>query len=198
MNCCLPYSYFFAFGQKCERGRNDPSLLAAVYRRIPVISHGCFLPYKKHKGDYKHEKTYTITVFNPASERYETVPVSEEIYHAYRETASKIQSNDRRYYKHEIQFTSLIGSEETAYENFREFIDMENSPESFLAKTERRALGNMALSSLTPTMRRRFILRYQYQRPLREIAAAEGVSVDAIKYSIQAAKTRLKSFLGNI
>ena len=86
-------------------------------------------------------KTYTLMVFNTMTRLYEEVTVSEEIYRVYRRTEWNIRDNDQSYYDHEIQMSSLIGGEDGNYENFREFIDTDNTPEILvLAKMQIDAL----------------------------------------------------------
>ena len=85
-------------------------------------------------------KTYLITVYNTLTSKYEDVTVSEEVYHAYMRTNWNMKDNTKNFYTHEIQFSSLIGGEEGAYENFREFIDTEHTPEcGYIAKCRRQA-----------------------------------------------------------
>lgn len=73
-------------------------------------------------------------------------------------------------------FSSLIGGDDGAYENFREFIDTEHSPEfSYIAKC-RRQMGFQGLNTLTPIMRERFLLHYLHGFTTAEIANLQSVS----------------------
>ena len=67
-------------------------------------------------------KTYLITVYNTLTSKYEDVSVSEDVYRVYMRTNWNIKDNARSFYAHEIQLSSLIGGDDGAYENFREFI----------------------------------------------------------------------------
>jgi RNA polymerase sigma factor (sigma-70 family) len=67
-------------------------------------------------------KTYTLSVYNTTTGRYENVPVNEEVYRTYKRTGWNIDDNNTRFYDHEIQFSQLIGGDDGAYENFHEFI----------------------------------------------------------------------------
>lgn len=75
-------------------------------------------------------KKYTLMVYNTVTHRNEEVEVTHEVYHAYRRTGWGIENNDTSFFAHEIQMSGLIGGEEGAYENFKEFIDTENIPDT--------------------------------------------------------------------
>lgn len=75
------------------------------------------------------ERTYTVKVYNTISKQYEDVAVTKEVYDTYRRTEWNIKDNNESFYEHEIQMSGLIGGEDDGYENFREFIDEENTPE---------------------------------------------------------------------
>lgn len=82
-----------------------------------------------------HEnKKYTLTVYNTVTHRNEEVEVTHDVYHAYRRTGWGIENNDTSFFAHEIQMSGLIGGEEGAYENFKEFIDTENIPDNTVLK----------------------------------------------------------------
>lgn len=95
------------------------------------------------------EKTYKVNVFNTLTGKYETVPVSEEVYHAYTRTDWNIKDNDKSFYKHEIQFSILGKAENDSFENFHEFIDTSNNPEKLLIKRAEDQTLHTALSKLT-------------------------------------------------
>ena len=74
-------------------------------------------------------RKYTLIVFNTCTREYEEVTVTEEVYHAYCRTRWNIKDNDESFFDHEIQMSGMIGSQDGAYENFREFIDTINVPD---------------------------------------------------------------------
>lgn len=76
------------------------------------------------------DNKYKLNVYNTTTKKYEEVEISEELYNVYRRTGWNIENNDKRYFDHEIQMSSLIGGDKGAYENFREFIDTDNTPEN--------------------------------------------------------------------
>ncbi len=75
---------------------------------------------------------FTLIVFNTCTQEYEEVIVTEEVYHAYCRTRWNIKDNDESFFDHEIQTSGMIGSQDGAYENFREFIDAINTPEHII------------------------------------------------------------------
>jgi DNA-directed RNA polymerase specialized sigma subunit len=66
------------------------------------------------------------------------------VYNAYRRTGWKIDYNDVQFYKHEIQFSGLIGGEDGNYENFHEFISYDGNPEQII--TEQTILKSLSKS----------------------------------------------------
>lgn len=63
-------------------------------------------------------KNYYLYVHNTITGKAEKVEVTKEVYEIYTRTSWAIKNNDKSFYLHEIQFSSLIG----CYENFSEFI----------------------------------------------------------------------------
>ena len=64
----------------------------------------------------------TIKVRDTITGKMVEVEVSQEIYEEYMRTEWGIKNNSAAFYKHEIQFSMLIGGEDGAFENFHEFI----------------------------------------------------------------------------
>ena len=82
-----------------------------------------------------HErKTYALHIYNHSSGCFEDVEVTEEVYRTYKRMDWNMEDNDASFYAHEIQFSSLIGGSEDAFQNFREFIDTENTPENVIER----------------------------------------------------------------
>ena len=82
------------------------------------------------------ERTYTVKVYNTISNQFEDVEVTKEVYDTYRRTEWNIKDNNESFYEHEIQMSGLIGGEDDGYENFREFVDEENTPERNIVYAE--------------------------------------------------------------
>ena len=93
-------------------------------------------------------------VYNTVTHRNEEVEVTHDVYHAYRRTGWGIENNDTSFFAHEIQMSGLIGGEEGAYENFKEFIDTENIPDNTVLKIMEIDALRKALSVLSDADKR--------------------------------------------
>lgn len=78
------------------------------------------------------KEIYTLKVYNTLTKQYEDVVVTKKVYDTYRRTEWNIKDNDESFYDHEIQMSGLIGGEDNGYENFREFVDEEDTPENIV------------------------------------------------------------------
>lgn len=87
-------------------------------------------------------------VFNTCTQEYEEVIVTEEVYRAYCRTRWNIKDNDQSFFDHEIQTSGMIGSQDGAYENFREFIDAINTPEHIILEQIKKEALYQAISAL--------------------------------------------------
>ena len=79
-------------------------------------------------------KKYILTVFNTMTRRNEEIEVDEEVYHIFRRTGWNIKDNDRSFFAHEIQMSGMIGAQDGAYENSREFLNTRDVPENIVLK----------------------------------------------------------------
>lgn len=59
-----------------------------------------------------------------------------------------IKDNDQSFFDHEIQTSGMIGSQDGAYENFREFIDAINTPEHIILEQMKKEALYQAISAL--------------------------------------------------
>ena len=125
-------------------------------------------------ADNKNNK-YKLNVYNTLTKKYEEVEVSEELYNVYRRTGWKIKNSDKRYFDHEIQMSSLIGGDNGAYENFREFIDTENTPENVVLDMLQNEKMIKALSKLNKSERE--LIELIYFEGMSERKAAEKLGV---------------------
>ena len=73
-------------------------------------------------------KKSTVRVYDTISKEYVDIEVGEEVYTYYNRSQWNMDDNDDSFYKHEIQFSALIGGNDGTFENFREF-RIENSVE---------------------------------------------------------------------
>ena len=83
---------------------------------------------------------FTLIVFNTCTQEYEEVIVTEEVYRTYCRTRWNIKDND--------QTSGMIGSQDGAYENFREFIDAINTPEHIILEQIKKEALYQAISAL--------------------------------------------------
>lgn len=143
-----------------------------------------------------HEnKKYTLTVYNTVTHRNEEVEVTREVYQAYRRTGWGIENNDASFFDHEIQMSGLIGGEEGAYENFKEFIDTENIPDNtVLKKLEIEALRK-ALSALSDTDKALVQALFYEGLTEQEYASQVGISQQMINRKKQRILKLLKKLL---
>ena len=145
-------------------------------------------------ANYENKK-YTLTVYNTVTHRNEEVEVTREVYQAYRRTGWGIENNDASFFDHEIQMSGLIGGEEGAYENFKEFIDTENIPDNtVLKKLEIEALRK-ALSALSDTDKALVQALFYEGLTEQEYASQVGISQQMINRKKQRILKLLKKLL---
>ena len=145
-------------------------------------------------ANYENKK-YTLTVYNTVTHRNEEIEVTREVYHAYRRTEWGIENNDASFFDHEIQMSGLIGGEEGAYENFKEFIDTENIPDNtVLKKLEIEALRK-ALSALSDTDKALVQALFYEGLTEQEYASQVGISQQMINRKKQRILKLLKKLL---
>ena len=142
-------------------------------------------------------RKYTLIVFNTCTREYEEVTVTEEVYHAYCRTRWNIKDNDESFFDNEIQMSGMIGSQDGAYENFREFIDTINVPDDIVFEQVEKEALYQAISVL-PAADRDLVraLFFKGQSEL-EYAKELGISQPAVhKRKVRILK-HLKKILEN-
>lgn len=140
-------------------------------------------------------KNYTLTVYNTLTRKNEEIEVSEEIYQTYRRTAWNIDDNNASFYAHEIQMSSLIGGEDGAYENFREFIDTENTPDVTVLKELEKAALHRIIAQLTESERKLIQAIYFDGLTEREYASLTGLPQKTVNNRKLAILRKLKKQL---
>lgn len=145
-----------------------------------------------------HErKTYTLSVYNYATSCFETVKVTEEVYHAYQRTEWSIENNDASFYAHEIQFSSLIGGSENAFNNFQEFIDTENTPDRVVERKEMTEAIRQAIRSLPPDDQELVQALFFEGLTGREYARIKCIPQSTVSYRTRTLLQKLKIILKN-
>lgn len=138
---------------------------------------------------------YILTVFNTMTQRDEEIQVDEEVYRVFRRTGWNIKDNDQSFFDHEIQMSGMIGGQDGAYENFREFVEIQDVPERIVLQTlENQALYHAVLA--LPEADRRLVRALFYEgRTEQEYAKELGVSQQAVHKRKARILRELKKFL---
>ena len=71
---------------------------------------------------------YVLNVYNTTTGEYEKVRVTKAVFDEYMRSDWAIKNNTRRFYKNEIQLSSLIGYHDGEEEWLAKFADEENDP----------------------------------------------------------------------
>lgn len=93
-------------------------------------------------------------IYDSATGAYVDVEVTQEVYNSYRRTAWTIQKNDQRFYAKEIQFSSLLGGADGAFENFSEFRSFAGDPQQLLCSVAMCQRVAEAFQMLSPSDQR--------------------------------------------
>ncbi|HEZ7986799.1 MAG TPA: hypothetical protein RWO09_07685 [Ruminococcus sp.] len=105
-------------------------------------------------------KKNTVRVYDTISKKVVEVEVSDKVRTNYNRTQWNIDDNNESFYKHEIQFSALIGGYKNAFENFHEFHTEKDIVEkNAIQKTENKLLYE-SLSMLSDDERNLIIMIY--------------------------------------
>ncbi len=140
---------------------------------------------------------YTLIVFNTCTQKFEEVTVTEEVYRAYCRTGWNIKDNDQSFFDHEIQLSGMIGSQDGAYENFREFVDTVNTPENIIFDQMEKEDLYQAVSALPATDRALVQGLFFEGMTEREYAEQMGVFRNAVHEKKVRLIKKLRKFLEN-
>lgn len=141
------------------------------------------------------EKVYLLNVYNTFTGDFELVQVTKAVFDTYRRTKWNIKDNDKRFFDNEIQMSSLIGGECDSYENFREFVDYEDTPENAaIEEMLRQSLHNI-LNLLPPEDYELVYDLYYRDRTEPECARKLGISQQAVHKRKKRILRKLKNFL---
>lgn len=141
------------------------------------------------------EKVYVLNVYNTITGDFELVQVTKAVFDTYRRTKWNIKDNDKRFFDNEIQMSSLIGGEYDSYENFREFVDYEDTPENAaIEEMLRQSLRNI-LNLLSPEDYELVYDLYYRDRSEYECARKMGITHQAVHKRKKRVLRKLKNFL---
>jgi len=138
-------------------------------------------------------KDHTLSVYDTLTGKYENVPVSEEVYRAYKRTGWNIDDNNASFYEHEIQFSQLIGGEDGSYENFHEFVSDGNITADTALNSIRVEQLNAVLPTLTEKEREVLELLYYDGLSAAEAGTLLGISEQAVNKRRRAAFERIRA-----
>ncbi len=120
-------------------------------------------------------KKNTVCVYDTILKKVVEVEVSDEVRTHYNRTQWNIDDNNESFYKHEIQFSALIGGYENAFENFKEFMidyDVEKETDRKMCIEK---LYN-CLELLSGSERELIIMLYFENKTERECAEFYGIN----------------------
>ena len=120
-------------------------------------------------------KKSTVRVYDTISKEYVDIEVSEEVYTYYNRSQWNMDDNDDSFYKHEIQFSALIGGNDGKFENFTEFI-IENRVEKEVINKVLIEKLYECLNSLSSLDRQLVEMLFFEGKTERECAAYYGIS----------------------
>ena len=140
------------------------------------------------------ENTYTVTVFNTITSEYEEVSVSKAVYNEYRRGEWRVQKNDEKHGDNETPFSSLIGGENAAYENFHEFIDESQNPLLLVLEKEEAPELHKAICQLSEEDR--LLVESIFFKGMSEREYAEKCGV--FRNAVHKRKRRILGLLKNI
>lgn len=131
-------------------------------------------------------------VYDSASGTFHDVEVSREVYNYYRRSGWAMRRNNARFYANEIQFSSLIGGLNQAYEGFSEFRSLADDPQQLLCDVATIQSIAVAFQGLSPSDRRIIQLLVIEGRTERWYAERTGMPQKTVHNRKCAALKRLR------
>ena len=138
-----------------------------------------------------------LAVYNTFTGKKERVDVSLEIYQGAQRSAWRIRNGNRKFSRHEILFGNLTGGEANAYENFKEFMDTETSPDVVFEEKEKLQALYAAIHSLSSKDQALINALFFEGLTEREYAARLGVQHNAIHKQKLCTLMKLRNLLKN-
>lgn len=139
--------------------------------------------------------TEKIIVFNTLTNELQEVYVTPEVAQTFKRTGWNIKDNDKSFFKHEIQMSALVGGQENAYENFREFVSDANNMQETIERQFLIEKLHKALESLNETDYKIIYLLFHDCLSERECAEILGVSQPVLHRKKHRILKKLKNFL---
>ena len=136
-----------------------------------------------------------VKVFNTVTNEYETVDVSEKVYKEFMRSEWDIKNNDKAFFKHQIQNTSLTGNLGSSYENFDEYIQSATDVEEEAFSNLLHDALHKAMSELDAKEWRLIRLLFFYDKNERECAYLYGINQKNINKKKCAILSKLNKLL---
>ena len=124
------------------------------------------------------------------SPMYKDVPKSAEVAQYLDENRKETNRYYDKQYQHQADYSFADTDYVTAHS-----VKLGESPESVLIRREAYAALEHALRELTDEQRRRLFLRTEADWTFEQIAAAEGVSADAVRHQFERTIKRLRALM---
>jgi len=116
-----------------------------------------------------------LKVYDTITGKMVDVEVTPEVYREYMRTEWCIKKKDKSFYEHEIQFSTLIGGSEGAYENFDEFVQDDDYEDDIINKIYLERLPGV-MKQLSKDDRELIDLMFYKNMSEEQIAEIQGVS----------------------
>ena len=116
-----------------------------------------------------------LKVYDTITGKMVDVEVTPEVYEVYMRTGWNIHDNNESFYKHEIQFSQLVGGNEGAYENFDEFIQDDDYEDDIINKIYLERLPGV-MNQLSKDDRELIDLMFYKNMSEAQIAEMKGVT----------------------
>jgi len=142
-------------------------------------------------------KKYYVDVYNTFTEKYEKSEVTKEVYDCYRRTEWNIGDNNYKHNRNTIPFSSLIGGQDGAFENFIEFIDEILNPAFICEKDELHSKLQKAISTLSEKEKRIIVEIFSNKKSERELSVEMAIPQKTINDRKHAVLKKLKKYLEN-
>ena len=124
------------------------------------------------------------------SPMYKDVPKSAEVAQYLDENRKETNRYYDKQYQHQADYSFADTDYVTAHS-----VKLGESPESVLIRREADAAMENALRALSDDQRRRLLLRTEEDWTFEQIAAAEGVSADAVRHQFERTLKRLRALM---
>lgn len=143
--------------------------------------------YRKRISEYNGSRKYFISLILPNGNS-EEIEVTEEVYEAIIDSQREKWRIDKRESRHCVHLDCIP-------ECYLPHSDIKDDPEYALIAKQTASEIEAALMQIPIKQKRRFLLRYVHDMPIKRIASLEGCSERSVKYSLALARKNLKDII---